>query len=282
MRRQFNDAGCLAGPISRFLCSAAVTAILAAGLGGCQTMSDITGSLTSSSSRAQAEPENPQRAIEVYGERYRANPKDADAALAYGQALRSTGQRAQAAAVLEQATIAHPGNKMLLAAYGRALADNGNSQAAFDVLSRAHTPANPDWRILSVQGTTLDKMGKHEEARGYYASALKIVPEEPSVLSNLGLSYMLTRELPQAEETLRRAHSNPRADGRVRQNLALVVGLQGRFAEAETIAKGDLPADEAAANVTYLREMLSSKDKDNSRPPGGRSTVPVAALNRPD
>ena len=82
-----------------------------------------------------------------------------------------------------------------MAAYGRALADNGNSQAAFDVLGRAHTPANPDWRILSVQGTTLDKLGKHEDARRYYATALKIVPEEPSVLSNLGLSYVLTREL---------------------------------------------------------------------------------------
>jgi Flp pilus assembly protein TadD len=260
-----------------------VTAILAAGLGGCQTMSDITGSLassspTSSSSKAQAVPDDPQRAVEVYGERYRANPKDAEAALAYGQALRATGQRAQAAAVLEQATIAHSGNKELLAAYGRALADNGNSQAAFDVLSRAHTPSNPDWRILSVQGTTLDKMGKHEEARRYYATALKIVPEEPSVLSNLGLSYMLTRELPQAEETLRRAYSNPRADARVRQNLALVVGLQGRFAEAETIAKGDLPADEATANVAYLREMLSRKDG----PRNGAKTVPVAALNRPD
>ena len=276
MRRQSSHAG------FRFLCSAAMTALLAAGLGGCQTMSDVTGSLTSSSSKAEAAPQDPLRAAEVYGERYRANPKDAQAALAYGQALRTTGQRAQAVAVLEQATIAHPSNKELLAAYGRALADNGNSQAAFDVLSRAHTPANPDWRILSVQGTTLDKMGKHEEARRYYASALKIVPEEPSVLSNLGLSYMLTRELPQSEETLRRAYSNPRADGRVRQNLALVVGLQGRFAEAETIAKGDLPAEEAAANVAYLREMLNRKDKDHSRPPGGKATVPVAALNRPD
>jgi Flp pilus assembly protein TadD len=286
MRRLSSHTGPFAGPLAgsyaRLFCTAAVTAILATGLGGCQTMSDITGSLTSSSSKAQAEPENPQRAVEVYGERYRANPKDADAALAYGQALRSTGQRAQAAAVLEQATIAHPGNKVMLAAYGRALADNGNSQAAFDVLTRAHSPANPDWRILSVQGTTLDKMGKHEEARRYYATALKMVPEEPSVLSNLGLSYMLTRELPQAEETLRRAYSNPRADGRVRQNLALVVGLQGRFAEAETIAKGDLPADEAAANVAYLREMLSRKDKDNSRPAGSKATVPVAALNRLD
>ena len=274
-------AGSLAGSLARFLTSAAVTAILAASLGGCQTMSDITGSLTSSSPKAQAAaPEDPRRAAEVYGERYRANPKDTEAAIGYGQALRATGQRAQAAAVLEQATIANPGNKALLAAYGRALADNGNSQAAFDVLTRAHSPTNPDWRILSVQGTTLDKMGKHEEARRYYASALKIVPEEPSVLSNLGLSYMLTRELPQAEQTLRQAYSNPRADVRVRQNLALVVGLQGRFQEAETIAKGDLPADEAAANVAYLREMLNRKDKDHSRPPGGKATVPVAALNR--
>ena len=80
------------------------------------------------------------------------------------------------------------------------------------------------------------------------------------------------------EETLRRAYSNPRADGRVRQNLALVVGLQGRFAEAETIAKGDLPAEQAAANVAYLREMLSRKDD----PRNGGKAVPVAALNRPD
>ena len=148
--------------------------------------------------------------MEVYGERYRANPKDADAALAYGQALRATGQRAQAAAVLEQATIAHPGNKALLAAYGRALADNGNFQAAFDVLTRAHTPDNPDWRILSVQGTALDQLGRHDEARSYYASALKIVPDEPSVLSNLGLSYVLSKDLPKAEETLRQAYASGR------------------------------------------------------------------------
>jgi hypothetical protein len=45
----------------------------------------------------------------------------------------------------------------------------------------------------------------------------------------------------------------------VRQNLALVVGLQGRFQEAETIAKGDLSPDEAAANVAYLRQMLAQQ-----------------------
>jgi Flp pilus assembly protein TadD len=262
--------------VARLLASAAVAAILAVGLGGCQTMSDITGSVTS---KADASPDaDPQRSLDVYGERYRANPKDADAALRYGQALRATGQRTQAAAVLEQASIAHPGNKALLAGYGRALADNGSFQQAFDVLTRAHSPDNPDWRILSVQGTVLDQMGKHDEARRYYDSALKIVPDEPTVLSNLGLSYVLSRDLPKAEETLRRAYGSTRADARVRQNLGLVIGLQGRFAEAETIVKADLPADEAAANVAYLKQMLARKDNPRS----GAATVPVASLSRPD
>src|SRR6266481_8541247 len=217
--------------VARLLASTAIAAILAVGLGGCQTMSDITGSI---SSKSDASPDpDPRRTAETYGERYRANPKDADAALRYGQALRATGQRTQAVAVLEQATIAHPGNKALLGGYGRALADNGNFQLAFDILTRAHSPDNPDWRLLSVQGTALDQLGRHDEARRYYASALKIVPDEPSVLSNLGLSYVLSKDLPKAEETLRHASGRAGASPRVRQNLALVVGLQGRLAEAE-------------------------------------------------
>jgi Flp pilus assembly protein TadD len=242
--------------LARLLASAAVTAILATGLGGCQTagMPDITGSL---GAKAKANPESdPHRDAEVYGERFRANPKDPDVALKYGQALRAIGQRAQAVAVLERAAILNPGNKAVLAGWGRALADNGQSQQAFDVLGRAHTPANPDWRILSVQGTALDKLGRHDDARRYYASALRIMPDEPSVLSNLGMSYVLTKDLAKAEEVLRRAYVSARADSRIRQNLALVVGLQGRFDEAESIVKADLPADEAEANVAYLKQML--------------------------
>jgi Flp pilus assembly protein TadD len=261
---------------ARFLASAAITAILAGGLGGCQTMSDVTGSITSKSDTADADP---RRAVEIYGERYRANPKDAAVALAFGQALRATGQRAQAAAVLEQATIAHPGDRALLALYGRALADNGSFQAAFDVLTRAHTPENPDWHILSIQGTLLDQLGRHDEARNYYASALAIVPDEPSVLSNIGMSYVLSKDLPKAEENLRKAYASGRADARVRQNLGLVVGLQGRYAEAESIVKADLPPDQAASNVASLKQMLNRKDAPRQNN-GGK--VPVASLNTAD
>ncbi len=245
---------------ARYLGSAALATILAVGLAGCQTARspDITGSLDA---RADANPAGLARTdIEALGERYRANPRDAAVALQYGQSLRLNGQRQQAVAVLEQATITNPSNKPLLAAYGRALADNGNFQQAFDTLSRAHTPANPDWRILSVQGTTLDQLGKHEEARRYYASALKIAPEEPSVLSNLGMSYVLSKDLPQAEEVLRRAYQRGAADARVRQNLGLVVGLQGRFAEA-----GDHREGRSAARSGRGQRRLPEADAQPRR-----------------
>src|SRR5712691_942753 len=157
----------------RRLAPVAWCVMLVVGLAGCQTSgpSDITGSL---GEKADVRASDPRRDLDTYRERYKANPKDTDAALQYGKALRATGQKSQAVAVLEQASIANPGNSRLLAGYGRALADNGNFQQAFDVLGRAHSPEDPDWRILSVQGAALDQLGRYEEARQYYTSALKI------------------------------------------------------------------------------------------------------------
>lgn len=228
--------------------------ILALAAAGCATTNTDTTASIAATPRSEAEW---RQASEKYGEQYRASPNDPDAAMRYGQALRALGQRTQAVAVLEQAALNAPNNKAVLGAYGKALADVGQYKQALEVLERAHTPENPDWRVLSAQGAVLDQMGRHQDAQRYYSSALKIVPQEPSVLSNLGLSYALAKDLPRAEEALRRAAAAPNADPRVRQNLALIVGLEGRFAEAESIARADLPPDEAASNVAYLKQMLS-------------------------
>jgi Flp pilus assembly protein TadD len=201
-----------------------------------------------------------RRDAEALGARYRADPKDPDTAIRYAQLLRGTGQRAQAVAVLEQTSIQNPMNRSLLGAYGRALAEIGNYSQALDVLGRAHSPEDPDWRILSAQGAVLDQIGRHQEAQRYYASALKMMPDEPNILSNLGLSYALSKDLGKAETTLRKASALKASDPRVRQNLALVLGLQGRFSEAEELARGDLSPAEATANVAYLRQMVAQEN----------------------
>jgi Flp pilus assembly protein TadD len=268
------------GRTARLLSSAAIICCVAVTASGCVTdgLTETTGSIAATAApRTDADW---RQESEHQGARYRANPHDADAALAYAKALRALGQRAQVVSVLQQASMYQPNNTALLGAYGRALADVGNFDQALDVLGRAHTPDQPDWRVLSAQGAVLDQMGRHQDAQRYYASALKIMPDEPSVLSNLGLSYALAKDLPKAEVTLRHAVERPGADPRVRQNLALVVGLQGHFADAETIARSDLPPEEAAANVAYLKQMMSEHDdwkKVGSTARSPKSAAPKSA-----
>lgn len=251
---------------ARLLATAALAAALALGVAGCKTTgSDVTGSIGAPSGEPRNEAEW-RRAADYWGGRYQANAADPEAAIKYAQALRATDRRAQAAAVLEQATIRHPHDRALLGAYGRALADVGKFEQALDVLARAHTPDQPDWRILNVQGAVLDQLGRSHEARRHYANALKIRPNEPAVLSNLGLSYALTKDLKRAEATLRRAAAQPGAEPKVRQNLGLVIALQGRYDEAESIVRADLPPEEAVAAVAELRQMM--EQRSDLGPPG--------------
>ena len=102
------------------------------------------------------------------------------------------------------------------------------------------------------------------------------MPDDPSVLSNLGLSYLLSKDLPMAEETLRRAQKRAPGDTRVRTNLAVVVGLQGRQSEAETIVKADLPPDQGTANVAALKRLLARRQASRT----DADKIPVAANRR--
>jgi Flp pilus assembly protein TadD len=98
------------------------------------------------------------------------------------------------------------------------------------------------------------------------------------VLSNLGLSYVLSKDLPKAEEVLRRAYEHAGSDPRVRANLAVVVGLQGRMSEAETLMKAGLPAEQAQANIAELKRLLSR----TARAQRGVEKLPVARRATPD
>jgi Flp pilus assembly protein TadD len=237
-----------------------VAALLLSGCGGKGPLGDITGSIGGPPTTLPRDEAGLRRFTEEWGERYDRNPKDRTAAMTYARALQGLGQNAQAVAVLQGLAIAYPEDMKVLAAYGKALADAGKLQQAADILDEAHTPERPDWSVLSTQGSIADQIGDHAAARGYYEAALKIRPNEPTVLSNLGLSHALSKDLPRAEDTLRLASAQPGADARVRQNLALVLALQGKFGEAEELSRRDLSAQEAKQNVAAIRQMISQSD----------------------
>ena len=250
----------------------AIVVALAGALGACaQQRPEVTGSI--GDAPAQLSDQEWRRQADTLAARYRAEPDNTNAAIAHARALRASGQRAQAVAVLQQASMRNSKNHAVLGAYGRALADVGRFEEALSVLGRAHTPDQPDWRILSAQAAVLDQMGKHAEAQRYYETALRMAPDEPAILSNLGLSYALSKDLDRAEATLRRAAADARAEPKVRQNLGVVLALRSKFDEAERVTTGVLPPDQARSNVAYFRELM----REPGRPKATRNQKTASA-----
>ncbi len=193
------------------------------------------------------------------GTRWQADQKDIGLGLAYAAELEKLGQTDQQLQVLATLSAQNPQNTNVQAVYGKKLIAAGRSGEAIPVLKTVADIGIGDWRILSALGSAYDQQGQYGTARETYQKALALKPNQISVLNNMGMSYALEGNLKQAEETLRSAMALPEGKSlpRLRQNLALVVGLQGRFDESRQIASEDLPPEEVEANMAYLQKMLS-------------------------
>ena len=251
---------------SRFLTLTTALFITGLALAGCNSVDRTTTGSVAKGNGTKAERSIEQmnaqqlaQAAQTYGAHYQKNPTSKVAALNYATVLSMAGRSDQSLAVMRAIAIQLPKDKQVLAAYGKALAGAGELDAALDAVRRAQTPDYPDWRLLSAEGAILDQQGNSADARAIYQKALQIKPGEASILSNLAMSYVLSGDLPTAEKYLRQAATANGSDSRVRQNLALVVGLQGRFQEAETIASRELSPEQAKANTDYLRSMLAKQ-----------------------
>ena len=66
-------------------------------------------------------------------------------------------------------------------------------------------------------------------------------------------------------------------DPRVSQNLALVLGLQGKYDEAKLVAARDISADKAAANVDYIKSIVMAE----AQPMAPASKAQPVAAKRP-
>jgi Flp pilus assembly protein TadD len=226
----------------RLLVGCAALAVLA----GCQSASTDpvhTGSIEHSAvlTPSDLDPEEALGAVQTWGAAYTKNEKDKIAALNYAAALRAAGNTGQAVAVMRKAAIYHSEDREVLAAFGKALAADGKFHEALRTVRRAQRTDNPDWRLLATEGGILDSLGQHDEARARYRQALVLAPGEPQILNNLGLSYLLTNELAEAEKALRQAAASPKATLKVKQNLALVLRLQGKAGGTPSAQDAGIP-----------------------------------------
>lgn len=233
--------------------------LVAVGAGGCQSLSSSTGLDAPGSAIGESSGDGSIKDTAQAGQQWRADPGNVQLGMAYAANLQALGQTDDQMKVLDELARRNPEDAKLAAYYGKQLTYNGRADDGERTLRRLVDAGKADWRVHSALGSALDQQGKFTEARQQYAVALEAGARKLTVLNNIGMSYMLEGDLKAAEATLREASSLPDGDAepRVRQNLALAVGLQGRFEEARDIASRDLPPETVEANLVYLRSMLS-------------------------
>ena len=225
---------------------------------------DTTTSATSAAGNSSAS--ELQKATTYWGDEFAKKPNDLNAALSFARNLKAMGEKQKAASVLQQAGVLHSNDPELNGEYGRLALELDQVKLAGKLLEAADDPTKPDWKVISARGTVLAKQGKYKEAIPFYERALTLAQNHPSLLNNLALAHAMSGDPKKAEELLRQASQAGTKSPKVNQNLALVLGLQGRYDEAKQVASLDISPDNALSNSNYVRSMVRL---DPKAAPGG-------------
>ncbi|QIF80633.1 tetratricopeptide repeat protein [Brevundimonas sp. 'scallop'] len=204
-----------------------------------------------------------------------ADPTDAVAGVKLAQALRELGRYDQAAEAAQATLTIQPNNLDALLELGRAHIARGQAFYGVAPLEQARDLAPRDWRPYSLLGVAYEQVRRTDDARAAWNQALALSPDNPDVLTNAATAALTHGDAPGAETLLRRAVAQPTASAKVRQNLAMVLGLQGKMGEAEQILRRELPPEQAEQNLQWLR----SRSTGGAATSGGGAVSPSPATD---
>mgnify|MGYP001828207548 CR=1 FL=1 len=217
-------------------------------------------------SLAKAGSNDMNQALNYWGRKYVKSPSDKMAALNYAKNLKAAGQSKQAFLVLQQASVLHGNDREIASEYGRLALEADQVQLAGKLLALADDRTSPDWRIVSGRGAALAKQGKYKESIVMFERAHQLAPANPTVMNNLAMAHAGDGNLQKAEYLLRQAAQNPMAKAKVNKNLALVLNLQGRKAEAQAVPR-------KRSKSIAMRKSLKAAKRPAQKPLLARATL---------
>ncbi len=198
---------------------------------------------------------------------YHLNPGDLESAIKLASAVRKLGNPGRAVEITQTTRALYPRDPYLMAEYAAALIASERPQEAATVLSKGLAITPSYGRLWSLKGAALDQQERYAEARQHYDRALRITPNDPNVMANIGLSHALSGDVTTAEGWLRRAAAMPNASASVRQNLVLVLQLQGKTDEADKLAA----QSRSASKITQMRPAYNQAPRKVSAAQYARS-----------
>ena len=150
-------------------------------------------------------------------------PTDIESNVRQAQAQRLTGHYDEAIHTLSQLMLVASDDPRVVGEYGKTLTEKGRAQDAVQFLTRATELQPTEWSFYSALGVAYDQVGDQAAARTAYEHALRLKPNDPSVLNNYALSRMLANDPVMARQLIARAQAAGGAsDPKIARNIELV------------------------------------------------------------
>ena len=212
-----------------------------------------------------------------FNDQFEHNPTDAKMGLYLSNALRALGRYPEAADIAHRVLLFAPDNSDILLAAARAHIADNNAFFAIDPLQHVIELKPKDWQAWSLLGVAYDQTKRPDEAQEAWNQALALSPNNPAVLTNMAMAKVTRGDFTGAEPLLRTAVAQAGVTVQIRQNLALVLGLEGKMTEAESLLRRDLPPQQADAALAWFQQAVAAKAAPTSTSAPTRSWDSVKA-----
>jgi tetratricopeptide (TPR) repeat protein len=131
--------------------------------------------------------------------------------------------------------------------------------------------------------------GRIDEAIETLTRGLRVAPEDPILQNNQGMCWMLRGENEDALRCFTGAATFAPQDARYRTNMAVILSMMGRYAEAQSLFEQVLPEKEARHNLDVIAgarhdsEHAIEEDRaTRALDPATRSDAPVRPPDLPE
>lgn len=127
--------------------------------------------------------------------------------------------------IFEKALAYADTNKEAYVQIAYSLFNKGDYEKSMSVIDKVYSIS--DYRMNYIYGLCLQRTGKLEEATDYYNRALKIAPEDISLLSSLGLIYNTMKKYDKSDEAYEKALKIDPENALVLNNYAYNLSVRG-------------------------------------------------------
>lgn len=184
-----------------------------------------------------------------------ADIKSVPALLGLGRSYTALGQYIRAENALTRAHTLAPRNTDVLNELGFLALSQKQPRRAIEYYDAALQTSRRSLPALTGKAVSLDFLSRYDEAQVVYREALGWYPTDFALLSNYGLSQVLSGQIGEGVRVLEELLHDPVKGNAVRQNMALAYVLDDRDADARAVLAGVVPAATIASTITYYRKI---------------------------